>query len=106
MGQFLTSFHNVFIDRLVDVGAVGLSLFIAFLLTVLWRSWRRFMIERSAIWAWPFVYVCFITLDSFSEFPIFWNSPLQLLLAVIAASTCGVKLGPFRSDFTRLQRRA
>ncbi|MBS0231901.1 MAG: O-antigen ligase family protein [Proteobacteria bacterium] len=92
MGQILTSFHNVYLDRLVDVGAIGLSLFVLFMVTVLWRSWRRFLLERSAIWAWPFVYVCFITIDSLSEFPIFWNSQFQLLLAIIAAETCGIKL--------------
>jgi exopolysaccharide production protein ExoQ len=91
MGQFLVSFHNVYLDRLVDVGAIGLTLFVACIMILLWRSGRRMLAQRSAIWAWCFAYVCFVTALGFSEYPIFWNSEYQLILSIIAAASCGVR---------------
>ncbi len=98
VGQRLMSFHNIYLDRLVDVGAVGCAIFVAILVVLLWRTARYFLSTRTAIAAWPFVYVCFITVDSLSEFPVFWNSEFQLILAVVAAATCGVRLDHGRPD--------
>ncbi len=92
VGGWLGSFHNIYLDRLVDVGAVGLGLFLIALANVIRTSWMKFQKEKTAISAWPFVYVCFISALGMSEFPIFWNGEFQLLLSFAAAATCGVRL--------------
>jgi exopolysaccharide production protein ExoQ len=92
VGGWLGSFHNIYLDRLVDVGAVGLSFFLIALANVIRTSWMKFQKDRTAISAWPFVYTCFIAALGLSEFPIFWNGEFQLLLSFSAAVTCGVRL--------------
>lgn len=97
VGGWLGSFHNIYLDRLVDVGIIGLTLFLIALLNVVRTSWLTFQKEKTAISAWPFVYVCFISALGMSEFPIFWNGEFQLLLSFCAAATCGVRFDERRT---------
>jgi exopolysaccharide production protein ExoQ len=90
-GQLVTSFHNIYLDRLVDVGLIGLGLFVGSLLILLWRSLRGLLDERSAVAAWPLVYTIYLATIGFSEYPMFWNCDFQLMLSVAAAATCGVR---------------
>lgn len=91
-GQELYSFHNVYLDRLVDVGLVGLSLFVGGLLVLLWRSTRLLLTERTVTWAWCLTFICFLAALGMSEYPIFWNSEFQLVLSIIAGATCKIRL--------------
>jgi exopolysaccharide production protein ExoQ len=97
VGGWLGSFHNIYLDRLVDVGVVGLVFFMIALLNVIRTSWLTFLKEKTAISAWPFAYVCFISVLGLSEFPIFWNGEFQFLLSFCAAATCGVRFDTDRS---------
>ncbi len=87
-GQELYSFHNIYLDRLVDVGLMGLALFVGGLITLFWRCTRLLLSERAATWAWCLTFLCFITVLGMSEYPIFWNSEFQLVLSMIAGATC------------------
>ncbi|MFT3731431.1 MAG: O-antigen ligase family protein [Hyphomicrobium sp.] len=92
-GQILVSFHNIYLDRLVDVGALGLSLFVASLAVLFWRSWCYFWINKSPLGAWPLVFTIYVTILGFSEYPIFYNNEFQLFFSLAAAVTSGVKMG-------------
>lgn len=91
-GQELYSFHNVYLDRLVDVGLVGLSLFVGSLLVLIWRSTRLLLTERTVTWAWCLTFIFFLAALGMSEYPIFWNSEFQLVLSIIAGATCKIRL--------------
>lgn len=91
-GQALVSFHNNYLDRLVDVGIIGLVLFMAGYIQVFYRSLRNFGKEQTAIAAWPVAYLSLVAGLCMSEYPIFWNTEFQLLLSVIAAAVAGVKV--------------
>lgn len=101
-GQELYSFHNVYLDRLVDVGLVGLSLFVGGLLVLIWRSTRLLLTERTVTWAWCLTFIFFLAALGMSEYPIFWNSEFQLVLSIIAGATCKIRLrsGAQRSNAT------
>lgn len=86
LGARLQSFHNIYIDILVDIGALGLTLFVAGLLIVIRRAWRLYSAEAEPLDAWPFVYALFVAAYGFSEYPIFWNNEFQMLLAFSAAA--------------------
>jgi O-antigen ligase len=103
VGGWLGSFHNIYLDRLVDVGGVGLALFLIALANVIRTSWMKFQKDRTAISAWPFVYTCYIAALGTSEFPIFWNGEFQLLLSFAAAATCGVKFQEHRDGLSGLR---
>ncbi|MBS0250022.1 MAG: O-antigen ligase family protein [Proteobacteria bacterium] len=91
-GQELYSFHNVYLDRLVDVGLIGLSLFVGGFLVLFWRSTRLLFTERTVTWAWCLTFICFLAALGMSEYPIFWNSEFQLVLSIIAGATCKIRL--------------
>lgn len=93
-GQELYSFHNVYLDRLVDVGLVGLSLFVASIAVLLWRCTRLLLTERTVTWAWCLTLIFFLIALGMSEYPIFWNSEFQLVLSIIAGATCKIALRP------------
>jgi exopolysaccharide production protein ExoQ len=91
-GEVLSSFHNIYLDRLVDVGAIGLFLFVASIAVLLWRSWRYFLRENSAIAAWPLAFTTYVTVLGMSEYPIFFNAEFQLFFSLAAGATSGVAL--------------
>ncbi len=86
-GQELYSFHNIYLDRVVDVGIIGVLLFVAGLITLLWRTARLLLKEQSIVWAWCFTFICFLCALGLSEYPIFLNSEYQLVLSIIAVVT-------------------
>lgn len=90
-GQELYSFHNVYLDRLVDVGIIGLSLFAGGLLVLFWRCSRLLLSERTVTWAWCLTFLFFIAALGMSEYPIFWNSEFQLVLSMIAGATYKIR---------------
>jgi O-antigen ligase len=79
------------LDRLVDVGVLGLALFVGGLLTLFWRSSRLLLSERTVTWAWCLSFLCFVTALGMSEYPMFWNSEFQLVLSMIAGATCKLR---------------
>lgn len=83
-GQTLTSFHNNFLDIAVAVGIIGLIPFVAAMAVLLVRTFRQFVETRDPLLAWPFAYMCFVTIYSVSEYPLFWNSEFQMLMAFVA----------------------
>lgn len=100
-GQMLTSFHNIYVDRLVDVGIVGLGLLMAAQLRIFWTSWWFFRRNASVLAVWPFLYMSFISALSLSEYPIFWNSEYQLLFSFAGAVTSVAVAHSQRSNHAR-----
>lgn len=91
-GQQLASFHNNFLDIMVGVGLVGLFVFVMAMLLLLVRTFEQFRVTRDPLLAWPFAYMCFVTIYSMSEYPLYWNNEFQMLMAFIAAAS-GAKSG-------------
>jgi O-antigen ligase len=89
--QELYSFHNIYLDRLVDVGIVGLALFVGGIVVLLARCLRLLAADRSVTWAWCFTFICFLCALGLSEYPIFWNNEFQLLISIIAVATCKIR---------------
>jgi exopolysaccharide production protein ExoQ len=90
-GQELMSFHNIYLDRLVDVGIVGLTLFLAGLVLIISRCIGLIARQKSITWIWSLTFVAFLCALGLSEYPMFWNSDLQLVLSIIAAATTGIR---------------
>jgi exopolysaccharide production protein ExoQ len=90
-GQELMSFHNIYLDRLVDVGIVGLALFLAGLVLIVSRCIGLVARQKSITWIWSLTFVAFLCALGLSEYPMFWNSDLQLVLSIIAAATTGIR---------------
>jgi exopolysaccharide production protein ExoQ len=95
LGQILVSFHNMYLDVAVSIGLIGLALFVATLLHLLFRSTRAFL-ENGYFYAWPLVYLVVIVVYGFSEYPLFWNSDFQLMLGVIAGVASAAPANRYR----------
>ncbi|MEO1543944.1 MAG: O-antigen ligase family protein, partial [Pseudomonadota bacterium] len=83
----LKSFHNNFLDVLVGVGLLGLIPFVLALFGLLFRTFYHFVVTREPILAWPFAYTCFMLIYCMSEYPLYWNSEYQMLLAFVGAAS-------------------
>lgn len=86
-GQHLESFHNNFLDIMVAVGLVGLITFVVAMVSLLARTFEQFRVSGDALLAWPFAFMCLMTIYCMSEYPLYWNNEFQFLMAFLAASS-------------------
>jgi exopolysaccharide production protein ExoQ len=79
--------HNAYIDLALELGLVGLALYVAAYIAALWRAvgYMRTDCEPGA--KWPLLYLCFILLYSFTESSVLVPGSIFWMLFVAAAST-------------------
>jgi O-antigen ligase len=82
--------HNGFIDLTLDLGLVGLAIFIAGLVTALVAAVARLRSGRTTGGVAPFVLLSFFTLYNLTESSVLRHNTLYLVLYVVATSVaCG-----------------
>ncbi|TQK19014.1 O-antigen ligase [Microbacterium sp. SLBN-154] len=87
---------NAYLDVLLQIGWVGLLLFLAFCTTALVRAWLDASERRSVIYAWtPLILVALLIDSLFESFTLFGIGWLMLVL-------CAVRAGHSRSWRERL----
>jgi exopolysaccharide production protein ExoQ len=85
--QDLVSLHNVYLEVSVAFGILGLVLFLASMIKLLFRTFLFFQNDKRIVSIIPLIYVLWIAIIGLSENPVFWNSQLNFLLMAFAALT-------------------
>jgi O-antigen ligase len=81
------NFHNSYLDIAVQLGVVGLTVTVVFLLLFAWRALALLRVDNAPIAALPTFFLCFILAYSLSEYALFrQHSLIQLLLGMLYVS--------------------
>jgi O-antigen ligase len=59
--------HNGYLDLFLELGAVGLILFLGSLALALWRALQQFHAMPGPLTLWPLIFVCFLALCNLTE---------------------------------------
>lgn len=87
-GLVLPHAHNGFIDITLDVGYVGLSLFILIYLTAFIRALRRAYATKNSEDMWPLAFLIFLAMNNMTESyllrssNIYWTLLISVVLSV------------------------
>jgi exopolysaccharide production protein ExoQ len=79
--------HNAYIEMALDLGLVGLALYVAVHIVALWRAVVFMRSDSEPGAKWPLVYLCFTLLYSFTESSVLVPGSIFWMLFVAAAST-------------------
>ncbi len=77
--------HNAYIDLALELGLIGLALYVAAYIVALWRAVGYMRADSEPGSKWPLVYMCFILLYSFTESSVLVPGSIFWMLFVAAA---------------------
>jgi exopolysaccharide production protein ExoQ len=81
------NFHNSYLDIAVQLGFVGLTLTVGFLLLFAWRALALLRVDHAPLAALPTFFLLFVVAYSLSEYALFrQHSLIQLLLGMFYVS--------------------
>jgi exopolysaccharide production protein ExoQ len=85
--------HNAYIDLALELGLIGLALYVAAYIVALWRAVRYMRADSEPGAKWPLVYLCFILLYSFTESSVLVPGSIFWMLFVAAACSVAQPVG-------------
>jgi O-antigen ligase len=85
--------HNAYIDLALELGLVGLVLYVAAYIVALWRAVGYMRTDPEPGAKWPLVYFCFILLYSLTESSVLVPGSIFWMLFVAAACTVAQPVG-------------
>jgi exopolysaccharide production protein ExoQ len=85
--------HNAYIDLALEVGLIGLALYVTAFVVALWRALAYMRADSEHGSKWPLVYLCFILLYSFTESSVLVPGSIFWMLFVAAACTAAQPMG-------------
>jgi exopolysaccharide production protein ExoQ len=86
--------HNGFLNLLLDLGALGMALFLIGYLLSLWRAVRWVRITKKAEDLWPLLYLAFLTLFNITESSILKRNNIFWALYVAVAVSLALRKSP------------
>lgn len=82
---------NAFLDVLLQLGWLGLVLFLVFVLTALSRAWLTASEKRSTLYTWPALILIVLLADGFADSALLWNFAWFML--VLCATRTSLERG-------------
>jgi exopolysaccharide production protein ExoQ len=79
--------HNAYIDLALELGLIGLALYVGTYIVALWRAVGYMRTDPEPGAKWPLVYFCFILLYSLTESSVLVPGSIFWMLFVAAACT-------------------
>ena len=92
-----THAHNGFMDLLLDLGLVGLLVFIATFAVIVFRAYKLAMQSQSNISLWPATYISFFMIHNLAESDLF--RPLSIMWPLFVAATVQVLAGNRKANY-------
>jgi exopolysaccharide production protein ExoQ len=85
--------HNAYLDLALEVGLIGLALYVVAYIVALWRAVGYMRADSEPGSKWPLVYLSFILLYSFTESSVLVPGSIFWMLFVAAACTASQPVG-------------
>jgi exopolysaccharide production protein ExoQ len=85
--------HNAYIDLALELGLIGLALYVTAFVVALWRALAYMRADSEHGSKWPLVYLCFILLYSFTESSVLVPGSIFWMLFVAAACSAAQPMG-------------
>jgi exopolysaccharide production protein ExoQ len=85
--------HNAYMDLALELGLMGLVLYLAAYVVALWRAVAYMRTDSETSSKWPLVYLCFIFLYSLTESSVLVPGSIFWMLFVAAACTVAQPAG-------------
>jgi O-antigen ligase len=85
--------HDAYIELALELGLVGLGLYVAAYLVAMKRAALYMRMERGNSAKWPLVYLCFVLLYSFTENYVLAPNTIFWMLFVAASCTISQPVG-------------
>lgn len=93
--------HNGYLDLLLDLGVVGLLVYITGYIGAAWKAMKRYRSQRSEANMWPLMYLAFILLANLTESTILTQNSIFWALYVATVVTVSVPRRPLAEGTER-----